>query len=471
MILLSLAAAAAPLSYTDALRIAAEKNPSVVQAEASVRAAEAGILSASAPFGPTLSASGSTWGSTSESAVFGTQEAFARSTGWFSEARLAETLPTGTTLSAALENSSTRYEEFDLEGFDIGATDATFQSKLSLSVSQSLLQGVWLRYNLQGVRQATTARDTASITAESRRQQAIADTASAYWNLYYQRQLVTIAEQGLRLSQEQARVVGALVTDGRLAAVERTRIDALVAESERGLLSARSAAASAEDRLLTLLGDRPGSALELTTTPSAPPGVDLDEAAVIEAVFAGNLDLRALDLQAEEAALRLRDARHARLPELGVNAGIDLSGYEPSLSASLQEMTSADLRGWNVGASLSLPLLDRADRGSAAAAEADLVRITSEKESLSLTLELQARAQVRSIEDAQQRVSLAKLQLRLAEETFAAEQARFREGRTLQKDLIAASRDLDAARIEVERSLTDYQVAVVELERLKGGLG
>lgn len=471
MILLFAAATAAPLSYADALRRAADRSPSVIQAEASLRAADAGVLAATAPFGPTLSASGSTWGSVAESAIFGTQEAFSRSSGWFHDARLSETFATGTTLSAGLENSTTRYEDFDLEGFDLGATDATFQSKLSLSVGQALLQGVWLRYNLQGVRQATVTRDAAALSALGRRQQAIADTATAYWNLYYQRELLDIAEQSLELSREQARVVGVLVGDGRLAAVERTRIDAVVAESERALLGARSAAAGAEDQLLALFGDAPGGAVELTTEPTSPPSVELDEETVVEAVLAGNLDLRTLELQADEAAEKLRDARHARLPELGVTAGVDFSGYEPSFSEALKEMSSGDLRGWSVGASLSAPLLNRADRGASAAAEADLVRATSERHALALTVNLQARAQVRVIEDAQRRVELARLQLKLAEETLEAEMARFREGRTLQRDLISATRDREAARAEVGRALTDYQVAIIELQRLKGALG
>lgn len=472
MMLLVLPALAGPipLTYEDALRRAAERNPSVVQAEADVRAAEASRLAAGAPFGPTLDASGSFWGSIAESAVFGTQEASSESTGWFSSVGVSETLPTGTSLSADLESSLTRFQSFDLEGFDISGADDTYESTLSLSVGQALLQGVRLRYNLQGVRQAETALDAATLVKEARRQQAMADVASAYWALYYQRQLVVIAEQGLTLAKEQARVVAALVADGRLAAVEKTRIDAVVAESERGVLSARSAAAAAEDGLATLLGEAPGEGISLSSTPGAPPPVDLDEAAVAESVLAGNPELRALSLQADEAALALKDAQHARLPELGVSAGVELSAREESLSEAMKELSSGDLRGWNVGASLSVPLLNRADRGAAGAAEAEVARKASEEEALRQTLVVQARAQARAIEDARQQVELARLQQRLAEETFSAEQARFREGRTLQKDLIAASRDLDAAKIEVERALTDYQVAVVELQRLRGGL-
>jgi hypothetical protein len=36
--------------------------------------------------------------------------------------------------------------------------------------------------------------------------------------------------------------------------------------------------------------------------------------------------------------------------------------------------------------------------------------------------------------------------------------------------VITAVKDLDTARVEAEKSRTDYQIAVVELERLKGSL-
>lgn len=67
-------------------------------------------------------------------------------------------------------------------------------------------------------------------------------------------------------------------------------------------------------------------------------------------------------------------------------------------------------------------------------------------------------------------MDLAQLNVRLGEETLAVERARFAEGKTLQTTVIQAVKDLDEARVGAEKSLIDYQLAVVELERLKGGL-
>lgn len=471
-LLLAAPALALTLTYEEALRRAGEANVDVRDAEQDVIAAEATLLSARAAFEPTLAGEGAWFSGKEESTNPQFGEAYTESDGWTSKLSVTQPMATGTSLSAGLEASRWDYLfRGQIEGFDFEQQEeGGVQSTLSVTLAQALLQGHRLAWNLQGVRAARSARSVAEATQQVRRQQALADTARAFWQARYQRNLVLIAEQTLVVATEQRRVVEALVQGGRLAPVEATRAEAAQVQAERALLDARNAARSAEDALLVLVGEAPGAELELAAPTPDVPALSLEADRVVESVLAGNPELQAARLAVEERRLAVADARHAMLPELGVSATLAVKGYESELAASIGEAVTGEFPNATVGASLSVPLANRADRGALAHAKAQAASADLDVWRTENALAQAARAQVRTLESAARNVELARLNVRLAEETLAADQARLTEGRALQKDVSDALRGLDQARVEAERALTDYLVAVVELERLKGGL-
>lgn len=473
MIALLLSAAwAGPLtlSYEEALRLAAARNVSVLTAGQDVLVAEASLLAARAPFEPVLATSGG-YGFNRDkgySNQFGS-EFESEASGWNWSAGLSQVMATGT--SAALDVSLDEGKgSYDLIAFDqTFLQDPTYNSRLALTLSQSLLQGNRLATNLQGVHAAARLATQAEAQAAAARQRALADAASAYWALHYAREGVAIAQATVDVQHEQQRVTQALVDGGKLAAVERTRIDAATAQAERALLDARNAAAQAEDTLLLVVGEVPGTAVVLSSPPPAPPPISLDEGQVVAAVLAGNPDLAVLRTSQEGAVAGVADARNALLPELGVSATAGVTGFGDSLGTALSSLGDG-YRELNVGASLTVPLLNRADRAGLDSAKADAEKARLALEAQEQVLAQQARAQIRTLEAARQTVDLAQLNVRLAEETLGVERARFAEGKTLQTTVIQAVKDLDQARVAAEKALIDYQLAVVELERLKGGL-
>tara|TARA_B100000519_G_C13873545_1_gene264821 strand:- start:143 stop:382 length:240 start_codon:yes stop_codon:yes gene_type:complete len=78
--------------------------------------------------------------------------------------------------------------------------------------------------------------------------------------------------------------------------------------------------------------------------------------------------------------------------------------------------------------------------------------------------------QVRAVEAAVVQVNLASANLRFAEQTLNAERALREAGRVIQKDLLESMASVDDARTQVEQAKGDYQLALIELERLKGTL-
>jgi outer membrane protein TolC len=480
MLLLLLATARADdltLSYDDALSQAVAHNLGLKAIEAEQRSAEGSLLAAQSVFEPTFSAN---YGYTNDISqdFFSTLGFYVDSESLYSRwgGSLSSYLPTGTALSLSWSNfdqeSTTRYYTDPDNLSDITQTDAqtTFNSNLTASLTQSLLQGFKTTYNLTGVRVARRYLTQVEAQILETKQQVLADTATAYWALYYQNRLVEISTETLQITQEERRVVAARIDRGDLAPVERSRVEAAVLSAESDLLNAQNAATSASETLLLLLGEGAGGSVTLTTTPEPVLTGELNEQAALDEARAYNPGLIQLRVALENAEANLDNARHARLPELSGTAMYTLYGQETTLGTATSELLSGDLRQWYIGADLTVPLGNRADRGTY---EQQLSAVEQARTSMmaqELAVDQLVRAQLRAVKLARLQITLAEANLKAAEDTLSADRALRDAGRAIQKDVLESIRDFNNARVAVERARADYNLSLIELSRLRGAL-
>ncbi len=428
-------------------------------ARAEVDLSDAEVAAARAPFDPTARVEAGYTASTDEGASqFG--RFFSETSGWRSSLGLSETFTTGTSVSFDLAADQSRFlyrlAEGDLEFTD----DPQYRSRLTLQISQALLEGASRRYNARAVRAAGRGRDlTLARALRLGVAQARLAGARAYREARRRQKLEAIALEALTVATEQARVVTDLVAAGRLASVEGTR--------------ARGSVLQAEIALLVVMGDRPGTPLLLADTVGEVRAVALalTPAGVAAAVDAGNIELLVARYVEEGAGLAVRDARHALLPTLSATGGVGVSGYEPSLDGALSELAGGELRDWNAGLTLSMPLGNRGDRAALARAEAELARARSDRETLERSLAQQAAAQLRVLASATRRLDLTAASESLARETLAAETARLVEGRALPRDVAAAAQALSQAQGDSAAALQAWLDAHDQIRFLTGSLG
>ena len=480
----SVASGATTLGYEQALEQALSRNPTLQIAGAAVERADGALLAASAVFDTTLSANSNSSSTTTQSAQLQNVNIDDRNSAF--GANVTKFFPTGTTGTVAWQNrqSTTLYEAESaaaidqLREFGLINEDIRYQASLIATVRQSLLDGFRMSSNLQGVRTAQRARDQADATRLRTRQEILAQTARAYWELWYQGRRVAISEQALEVAREERRIVTLKVEQGTLAGVEQARVDAAVVQAESALLAAQTGARTATDLLLVLIGETPGSDVDLTTNPVEPRDLSIDPSEVVIAALSNNPEMQALRLVASNTELDMIDARHRRLPQLDVNGSYGLIGLDqaPSTDTSVNLGTTnakifdAEARTWSVGADLTMPLGNRADRGAIDQAKADLRSARLDLEARERSLAQEVRTQVNALETAWKQVELAQANRTLAEATLGAERALADAGRSVQRNVLDAIRAVDDARLNVEKAKADYLVAIIELERLKGSL-
>ena len=459
-----------PLGYEEALKMALENNSQLLVAKETLTAAAGAILVAQAgqdmTFESNLGKSNSTGESTRE---FG--EVLSEYEGLDWGTSLRKWFPTGTQTSLDWSNtrSDFKYELRD-SGFVVESDEPLFQSKLTATITQSLLEGNSAPANMSGVRQAKNSKATAELQLAGERQQVLADTAKAYWTLYSQQRTVEIAQRGVEVAVEEQRIVEALVDLEKLAPLEITRVKTSLIQAKSALIEGQHAAKSSQESLALLIGMTPQAQITLTSTPTTPNIEVLDTNAAIEMALANNPEIFIARAKKEEAQAKLRDAKHARLPSLNVTGRYGVVGYEPSHSDAINEMLGGDMPEWYIGGDLSVPLGNSGDRGIYLMARSELATASHNLQSLRLRTQANVRAQLRTIDAAVLQLELVDAQLELADQTLAGERALQQAGRAIQKDVLEAIKGVDDARRTKASTQADLQTSIVELERLLGTL-
>jgi multidrug efflux system outer membrane protein len=200
------------------------------------------------------------------------------------------------------------------------------------------------------------------------------------------------------------------------------------------------------------------------------PFLDLDADRAVEVALAQNLDLRVSTLNVEQAQWDHVNAKHVMLPSLSATAATGVLGQDETAGGAWGSMVQDAFPYLSLQGTFSVPLGNRAARGSARSALADLRSRELGHEELKRSVRAAVHQQVRVLLSSRQQVELADANLRLAQETLAAEEALFDAGRTILKDVLEARTAVDQARSESVRSRTAYRQGEVELLRLQGQL-
>ena len=272
-------AAAGSISLDAALQEALEHNGALLGASAGVEAAQGQLMAAQGVWDPIAGLEGWYAPMVSEGRSQSALYRLDMST-WGMGTTLSQRLPTGTDLSLnwrATRVPGSSYEFSILDQEFVENVPVTYTTELTAALSQSLLEGHRLAYNLQQVQTARNSLDQAAARRLAARQTVLGDVSAAYWDLVAAEAALSSARRAVQVAEEEARIVSALVEAGNLAPLESTRVAAAIAQTRMEVLEAEQSAAVASDLLSVLLGREGREALSPTSAPGdVPMGLELD---------------------------------------------------------------------------------------------------------------------------------------------------------------------------------------------------
>ncbi len=348
---------------------------------------------------------------------------------------------------------------------------------LTVTFRQPLWRGLGRAYSTSTQREAELAYKRERERLRFLRQNLLHEVDNAYWDLVAAQEQRLVAENNLTLAQEQRQQNERRLAAGVGTQVEVLQAETTVAQREQERLSREDQLHAAADLLKGLI--RPGTdaaqwaqSLQPTTPlPSAQAEILPTWQASVVLALAERADLRAQRLEIERADVILARSAEELQPNLDLLLQSASSGFDGDSSSAFDKASSWDFPRNTAALNFRLPLRNQSARGAQLAARAALRSARLGFEKLASEIVAETRGAVRSVIYQAQAVRAAQTSVNLAERQLAAEQARYREGRSTNFQVLEFQQQLAAARHSATRALADYAKALSALEKARGQLG
>jgi outer membrane protein len=396
------------------------------------------------------------------------------------------------------------------------------QSTLSFGFSQSLLNGLGIAVNTRNLRIAKNNRRIADWAFALQAITTITNTITAYWELVYARANVKVEEQAVTVSEKLYNDNKKQLGVGTMAPLDVTRAESELATDRQNLIVAQTVQLQDEQILLNAISKDPMAAnlihVEIITTdqPKQPEAIESAsfEDSIKEA-FAKRPDLQEQALNLNNAGIDVQATRKALLPTAtlsGQYSSVGLAGNSPVNGAStvvssgipivdangnpisvngvpvfepltVKPRTGTNQDGFTSAQSqvfhskfpeyfaqltLNLPLRNRSAQADSARALLVQRQLETQLQQLKNAALLDVRNTYIALTQDRAQVAAASKARELQQQTFDAEQKKYRLGASTVYNVILTQRDLITAQGTELRALANLEEAKANYERALG---
>ena len=374
----------------------------------------------------------------------------------------------------------------------------SFRSIFAVQYTQPLLQGFTTDNQRQQIEVTKINRDISDVTLSERITNTVADVRNAYWELLYAVASVAVQQQALELAEQLVSDNQARVEIGTLAPIDIVEAQSQAATVRQQLAAAQQVLRSNELSLKRLIVS--GTQDELWTVELNPvdqpqlsqPPIDIE--AAIRNALAQRTDVTRAERQQDINELNVGSLKNTTLPALDVVGRYQLQGQGGNLlirggqlggpveviipggySDALDQIGRANFPLWSVGLQLSYPLGTSSDQAALERARLQVRQTEVQLRQLELNVATEVTNAALQITSIQERIDAATAARELTDQQLAAEESRFEVGLATNFFVVQAQRDLAAAQETELRAILDYQLALIEFERVQrtslGGAG
>ena len=358
-------------------------------------------------------------------------------------------------------------------GFFAPLYNPRYENALELTFTHPLLQNFGIAVNKAPIRQAEIREQI----AEQNVVQAILDTVfivhRGYWELVFRIQDLAAKRESQKLAEDFLAENTVRVELGTLAPIELVQAETRVKTREGDVIVAEAALRDADDQLKAILNvpESMGSwsvRLQPTDSPLFTPvsTVAVEEQVDIALQQRPDYLSSQLGIQVRES---LRDeARNLSLPRVDVIGAGRVNAHDTELGDAFSNIPDRDGYQWAVGLQMEITLGPRAKRVLIDKAQLELRQARVDQRQLMVAIVQQIRQAVRDIRTTIQRVEVTRSATMLARTQLEAEQEKFRLGLSTSFNVLEFQEDLTNALSNETRALSDYNVALAQLDQLTG---
>ena len=468
------------LSLQEAVTLALEHNINIEVSRLGLAQSGEALFGATGIFDPVLGADASNAYSSSPSTNQLQGATVSESRRRTFDLSLGALLPLGTQTSVSWTNTRTTTNS------SFYYLNPNYNSGLGLQIVQPFLKGFGTDVNRYGIEVARKNHEISRLQFESIIIATVQQVESAYWDLVYARENLTVKEKSLKLAGDLLKQTQTRVRIGTSAPIDIVQSEATVATREQEIIVAEHAVAEAADVLKGLMGyetlvDWSSNVVPADDLTVARGPADLD--AAIATALERRTELKQEEIQRAIQEMNLVVAENQIRPQLDLTLGYGLSGVGGTLHVTdpatgiittvpggwddaLQMLRDAKYDQWSAAVAFRYPLGNNQARAQRAQARYQLHSAEQLLAAQRQSVIQDVRRAVRALQSSGKSIDAAAKARELAERNLDAEQKKFANGMSTNYQVLQIQDDLAAAlaaelqsRVAYRKSMVGYSVS------------
>jgi len=426
---------------------------------------------------------------------------------------------TGTTLNVFWDNTrSSSTSAFNL-------FDPAVQSTIGINFAQQLLQGRGRDVTRRNILIAENNRKIADLAFAQQAITTVTNTITAYWELVYARANVNVQQQAVTVSQKLYNDNKKQLEIGTMAPLDVTRAESELATNTQNLIVAQTTQLQDELVLKNFISKDPTASnlidVEIVPTdkPDAPQSIQLAPFAdAVKEAFVNRPDVQEQILNVKNGEIDVKATKNALLPlatltgtysSTGLagnslatasaaaagqqvvdangnpvtvlnSGGVPIPVFVPTttttvtgvnkqgLSDSMSQVFHNRFPSYTVGVNLTLPLRNRSAQADSVHAQLTQRQLEAQMQQIKNSAVLDVRNTSIALEQGRAQVQAASKARELQQQTFDAEDKKYRLGASTVYNVILTQRDLITAQGTELRALANLAEAKANYERALG---
>jgi outer membrane protein TolC len=455
----SVHAAQVPLSLSEAIRMAAEKNLDVRAEFYNPAQFEAEINRIKSIYDPLMVLDTSYADSTSPAP---SPSANSSGQSFDLNASLSQLLWTGGTASAIFRNS---HSSTDAPG---SFEPEFWQSKIGVSLSQPLLKNAGRESTEMGITISRLSKYASMEHLNTRLSNTIAQVRLDYYKLYNLQEQLVVRKLSLELARKILSETKARVAAGILPAMEILNAEFGAVSREKEVNDSEKALSDQLDVLRVLLQLNNQSDIAVLDVP----GRELITVSEDEAIkrSLNRPDIKELKRSLEIAELQTRIYGNNIKPDLRLTAQAGISAKDRVYSRELEKIGTLDSPYWSFGLTLTYPFGNRAAENDYRKSRLKTEQTALQIKSLEDTVIKDTKAAIRGVATGYKQIEVTERGRSYAEERLKAFIRKNEVGLATTKDVLDVENDLASARNNFISAIVVYNNALTQLWQVTGEL-
>ncbi len=448
-----------PISLSDCVRMALEKNLSLSVQRLNPEISRADLLSTHGPYDLQLTIDNQ-YG---ETATPATSRTFSQTRSNQHDITLNQKVPWGTDFGITTGTDNTMSGSNKFSDAYLSFTGATF--------TQPLLKNFGPEINLSDIRIARKSLAISEAALQNQIDQTVTDVASAYYELIFTRADSDSKLQSLRLAEQLLKDNQARAELGVMSPLDVSQANSDVASRREALLRAQRLIRDQQNTLLLLITSEVSEWLDKTIVPTRPessaaPPPPLEKA--IRTALQNRADYRQSVEEAEKSDLQLKYQNNQKWPTLDLSGSYGYAGTDASLGKSYADSAEFDKSQWFLGLKFVYLFQNRSANGTLAATklrkQQALLLLKKSEQDLVVGVD----NTLGQVSTNRERIESAIAARKFAEEALQAEEEKLRAGASTTFTVLQLQRDLSNAKSLENRAIADYDKSLSELNRVQG---